>query len=143
MLTLSLDCTVDNSVPQPVPIPLQSWYKDGELVSSAQIHESTEPIMSFVMANQLLMMGVFDFSPLQVLLGGTLVLTTTFTNITNPMLGQLSPDTTIAQARELLFETFLGNWTCLVNNSLGSSSVEYIVREYGRCFLLIIQFYIN
>ena len=130
-LMLNLECDVDFNVPRPIPRPLLSWFKNGELVSSAQLYDTTAIDESFLTANPVLTPGVFDVILFGVLSDGTAVLTTIFTNITSPVLGNLPPDTTHEQARELLFSTYLGNWTCFVNNSIGSSSVEYIVREYG------------
>ena len=129
-LTLRLECEVDISVPRPVPIPRLSWFKDGELISSAVFGLTPQLNVSFLMANPHLMPGVFDIIPLQILIDGTVLLTTQFTNISLPDLGNLA-DTTLEQARELVVDSFLGNWTCFVSNSIGSSSVEYIVMEYG------------
>jgi hypothetical protein len=59
------------------------------------------------------------------------------------MLGGLASGTTPEQARQiLLYTSFLGNWTCFVNNSLGSASVEYIVRDRGKYLLLLLLFYL-
>ena len=81
------------------------------------------------MENPILISGVFNIPTLQVLSNGTITMYTGFTNITSPELGMLELETTLEQAREMLFDIFLGNWTCHVNNSLGSFSVEYILRE--------------
>ena len=130
-LLLFLECDVDFNVPRPIPLPLLSWFKDGELVSSAHLNDFTTIDESFLTTNPILKAGVFDIVPFMVLSDGTAVFTTKFNNITSPVLGNLPPDITPEQARELLFNTYLGNWTCFVNNSIGSSSVEYIVRKYG------------
>jgi hypothetical protein len=81
------------------------------------------------MENPILLPGVFNISPFQILSDGTVTIYTGFANISFPELGMLAPNTTLEQAREELFDLFLGNWTCHVNNSLGSFSVEYILRE--------------
>ena len=142
MLSLDLECEIDLNVPQPIPPPLLSWFKDGELVSSAEFGQIPEFSMSFLTANPNLMPGVFDIDPLQIMSDGTLMLTTRFTNISFPIAsGNLPPDTTLEQARELLFSSFLGNWMCFVNNSIGSSSVEYVVTEYGTRLLFILFFH--
>ena len=132
-LVLLLECAIDDTrIPRPVPLPILSWFKDGELISSAQSGQNFQIEESYVMANPILTRGVFDFSVLTVLNDGTVALTTSVTNITLRALGMIPLDTTLEQARELLLNTFLGNWTCVVNNSLGSSSVEYIVGEFGK-----------
>ena len=136
MLSLVLECSVDHSVPRPVPQPLLSWYKDGEPVSFAQLGESAQLNESFLTAYPILNLGVFDVPSFQVFPDGRVILATNFNNITLPMLGNLSATTTLEQARELVFDVFCGNWTCLVSNSLGSSSVQYTVGECGKCFLL-------
>ena len=139
ILTLNLECIVDLNVPRPIPPPLLSWFKNGELVSSVEYGQIPSFTMSFLTANPNLTPGVFDIDPLQITSDGTVMLTTQFTNISLPIdLGNLPPDITLEQARELLFDNFLGNWMCFVNNSIGSSSVEYIVTEYGMRLLFIL-----
>lgn len=132
---LTLECDV---APRLWPSPLISWLKDGELVSSALIGDTPAIEPSFLAANPILTFGVFDLQQFGVQSDGTVFLSTIFTNITNPKLGNLPPVTTDKQAKELLFNSFLGNWTCFVNNSLGSASVEYIVRELGKRLVLMI-----
>ena len=126
----SLDCGVDDpNLPQPNPLPTRSWFKDGQLISSAQYRSHADIELTYLMENSILLTGVFNIPTFQVLPNGTITMYTGFTNITSPELGMLEPETTLEQARELLFDIFLGNWTCHVNNSLGSFSVEYILRE--------------
>ena len=131
-LVLILDCDVINDVPRPVPSPSLSWFKDDQLVSSVQLSDDPMIEESFLAQNPILMPGVFDVPPFQILGGHVIYLSTAFTNITNPMVGGLAPDITFMQARRLVLNTLLGNWTCLVNNSLGNASVEYIIRDYGK-----------
>ena len=133
-LLTRLSCDVDYSkLPHPIPLPTRSWFKDSQLVSSTLYGVAAEIDESFLMENPILNLGVFDFLPLQILSDGDITLFNGFSNITSRELGMLSPSTTLEQAREKLFDIFLGNWTCIVNNSLGSSSVEYILRENGEC----------
>ena len=143
-LMLTLDCDIDNSnLPQTVPVPSLSWFKDGQLVFSfvQQLYFGVSIEESFLAQNPILTQGVFDVSPFQILSSGDAILHTMFTNIINPMLGNLAPGTNFTQARQLLLDTYLGNWTCFVNNSLGNASVEYIIREYdntSKCLSLLI-----
>jgi hypothetical protein len=144
---LSLECNVDTATPQPVPSPSVSWFKDGQLVSSTLLGDSTMIEESFLTQNPILIPGVFNIT-IQFLLEYSssttaMYLSTVFTNITNPMLGNLTPDTTLEQARQLLFDTFLGNWTCFVNNSVGSASVEYILRERDNMSKWLLLFYLT
>ena len=134
-----LECNVDDpSLPNPIPPPMRSWFKDGQLVSSIQYGEIEDITASYlVTANPILMQSVFDVISPFAILHGAVILTNQINNISNPMLGNLPNGTTLEEARGLLFDIFLGNWTCLVNNSLGSSSVEYILRENGECIRLI------
>ena len=134
-----MECDVINDV----PTPSRSWFKDGQLVSSVQLYDSAVIEESFLAQNPILIPGVFDVSPFQILISGDAILSTMFMNITNPMLGNLAPGTTFMEARQLLLDTFLGNWTCFVNNSLGSASVQYIVREYGKLvFVTLLSFFL-
>ena len=145
-LVLTLDCDVINDVPRAVPLPSLSWFKDGQLVSIIQELGFDFPMIeeSFLAENPILIQGVFDILPFGILPSGGAILSTMFTNITNPMLGNLAPGTNFTQARQLLLDTYLGNWTCVVNNSLGGASVEYIVREYGKLmFGTLVLFCIN
>ena len=120
-------CDVINDIS---PFPLRSfWFKDGQpIFSDSPVIEE-----SFLVQNPILMPGVFNVPPVQ-FSHRKMILYTTFTNITDPMLGGLAPDTSLEQARQLLLDIFLGNWTCFVNNSLGSASVEYIIREFGKLY---------
>ena len=130
-----MECDVINDV----PTPSRSWFKDGQLVSSVQLYDSAVIEESFLAQNPILIQGVFDVPLFGILVSGDVILSTMFTNITNPMLGNLAPSTSFMQARQLLLDTYLGNWTCFVNNSLGSASVEYIVREFNisKCLSLL------
>ena len=125
-----LTCDVAD-LPRPIPLPTRFWFKDGQIVSSMQYGASAEIDELFLMENPILTIGVFDFPAFQVLLDGTTVLFTGFSNISSPELGMIAPGTTLEEARKMLLNIFLGNWTCLVNNSLGSSSVEYILSGNG------------
>lgn len=126
----SLDCGVDDpSLPRPNPLPTRTWFKDGQLISSSLYGSHADIEWTFLVENPILMIGVFNIPTFQVLTNGVITMYTGFNNITSPDLGMLAPETTLEQARELLFDIFLGNWTCHVNNSLGSFSVEYILRE--------------
>ena len=125
-----LTCDVAD-LPQPIPLPTRVWLKDGQIVSSMQYHAFAEIDELFLMENPILTIGVFDIPAFQVLPDGTTILFAGFGNITSTELGMIAPDTTLDEARKMLLNIFLGNWTCLVNNSLGSSSVEYILSGNG------------
>ena len=132
MLTQVLDCTILDNVPHPIPLPDRSWFRNGVLVASAQYYQNLILDMAFLMEFPIFTAGVFDFAPLIIASTGQLYYITQFTNITMPMLGGLPPDIDFPTARGLLFDLLLGNWTCVANNSLGSSSVEYIIRDCGK-----------
>ena len=125
-----------------LPSPSFSWFKDGQPFHNI----FNDPIIeeSFLAQKPILMPGVFDVPPLSIILiGYEIHLSTRFTNIANPMLGGLVPDTTLPEARQLVLDTLLGNWTCFVNNSLGSASVEYIIRELGKLvFVILLSFFV-
>ena len=88
--------------------------------------------MVFLMQFPILNFGVFNTPPFQVLSAGDLVFTTAFDNITNPMLGGLEPDIAFSEARAMLFDILLANWTCVANNTLGLSSVSNFFRMCSK-----------
>ena len=127
-----LECEIPNdpsNPPTPQPLPLQSWFKDGELVYTAPLGTIPD-IEDFVMDKQVLMPGVLDPTTFTADGDGTISYSTVVMNISIPVF--LPPNTTIEQARQMLFDLLLGNWTCVANNSLGTSSVTHIVRECGE-----------
>ena len=127
-----LECMIDDpSLPDPVPLPTRSWFKDGQLVSTTRDGEDADISTSSLAAQNPILMTSFSF--IFISRDGSLILNNGINNISNPMLGNLLPNATVEQAMELLIDIFLGNWTCLVNNSLGSSLVEYILRRTGKC----------
>lgn len=132
VLTETLPCPIPNEIPRPVPLPTRTWFRDGVLAASALRGETVNVDMAFLMQFPILNMGAFDTAPFQVLVSGDLVFTTAFTNITNPMMAGLAPGTTLSQARAMLFDILLANWTCVANNSLGASSISNFIRMCGK-----------
>ena len=127
-----LECEIPNdpsNPPTPQPLPLQSWFKDGELVYTAPL-DNTPDIDDFTMDNPVLIPGVLVPTTFTASADGTISYSTEVMNIT--FLPQLPPSTTTEQARQMLFDLLLGNWTCVANNSLGTSSVTYTIRECGE-----------
>ena len=146
METVQLQCTIIVEVPLPFPIPSLTWFRNGlEVARAAKFSESFELDSNFQMQFPILTPGVFSssgnfFLPFQILSNGVVVFTTeSFDNITMPMLGGLAPDTTLRQARAMLFDILLANWTCVANSSLGTAAVEYLI---GMCSKLeeVLQF---
>lgn len=135
-----LACSYDRwTGPQPVPTPQISWYKDGELVYSELTGRYLNPNDSaFIAANPLLAYGVFDQVPFVALSSGNIFLLGSVTNITSPSL--LPPGTTLKQAQDQLLTLLVGNWTCKLNNTLGSSSITYMIRECGKLNQVITVF---
>ena len=93
--------------------------------------------MNFLMQFPILSAGVFGLhgNPIPVFLilpSGQLVFITKFNNITDPILGNLAPDTTLHQARAMFLDILFANWTCVANNSLGSSAVEHHIEACGK-----------
>ena len=128
---LQLDCDVSNDQPHPLPVPMRSWFKDGELIYTQLLH-STPDASEFLMNHTILQLGVLDPHIFLLLTSGGIYYNTQVTNITLPsMLTDRS--ITIDEASELVFSILLGKWTCIVSNSLGTSSVHYVISECGKC----------
>ena len=124
---ITLECGLLN-VPQPQP--RRSWFKDGELVYIA-LSGNTIDTTDFFMEFSILMTGVLDPSAFTATSDGTIFLDYQVENITMPQL--LPPNVTIEQARQKVFDLFLGNWTCTISNTLGSATpVTYIIRDCGK-----------
>ena len=123
---VELDCIILNS---PQPSPLRSWFKDGELVYSTISGLTVDP-NDFLMDNPILVPGVLDPSPFTALGDGRIFYNYDIMNISVPSM--LPPGTTLEQATQEVFDLLIGNWTCLVNNTLGSSTVTYVIRECGK-----------
>ena len=129
-LVIILECNTERGGhPNPLPRASRSWFKDGQMVSSTLIGGSALIDESFLMAHPILNIEVFDTPPLTLVPYGDLIVYLGFRNVTSPFSGMLAPTTSIEQARDMVFDILLGNWTCLVNNSLGTSSIDYVVRE--------------
>jgi hypothetical protein len=132
-ITETLFCTVPNEIPRPVPPPTLTWFRNGVQAASAGLGVD----MDFEMQFPILITGVFGggttvIPTFQVLTSGELVFTTNFNNITDAMLGQLAPGTTLRQAKMMLFDILIADWMCVANNTLGSSSVENTFRRCGK-----------
>ena len=134
MVTVQLQCTVNWEVPQPIPLPSLTWFRNGsEVARAATFGEAFELDINFQMQFPILTPGVFSFPTFQVLSNGKVVFTTeSLGNITMPVLGDLAPDTTLRQARTMLFDILLANWTCVAYSSLGTATVEYLIRVCGK-----------
>ena len=139
--TVRLQCTIIDEVPLPFPIPSLMWFRNGlEVARVAKFGEAFDftSIRNFQMQFPILIPGVFSSSgsilpPFQIFPSGEVVFTTgDFDNITDPMLGDLAPDTTLRQARAMLFDILLANWTCVANSSLGTAAVEYLIGVCGK-----------
>ena len=134
MLTVDLGCPIRSEVPMPVPLPTRYWFRNGQLISTAQSGQDLDPEMSFLDQFPIFNPMVFDIPPFQILsANGQVVITTEYNNITNAMLGMLPPGTTVEMTRAMVFNSILGNWTCVANNTLGESSVQYLFRICGEC----------
>ena len=139
METVRLQCTVNDEVPLPIPLPCLKWFRNGlEVARAAKFGESFELDINLQMQFPILTPGVFSssgiiFPPFQIFPSGEVIFTTEyFDNITVPMLGDLAPDTTLRQARATLFDILLANWTCVANSSLGTAAVEYLIGVCGK-----------
>ena len=127
-----LGCEIPNEAtnpPLPFPTPSRSWFKDGELVYIADL-ETVPDVDEYTMANPVLITGVLTPDVFSATADGTIFYNTEVENITFAM--PLPPGTTVEQARVMVFDGLLGNWTCVGNNTLGSSSVTNIIRECGE-----------
>ena len=125
---VNLECEI---LGNPQPNPLRSWFKDGELVYSAINGFSPNP-SDFFMNNPILVPGVLDPITLSALSDGTIVYNYEVRNITSPQ--QLPPGTTEAQIEQQVFDLLLGNWTCIVNNTLGSTTITYLITDCGEIY---------
>ena len=128
-------------VPEPVPAPTLAWFRNGRRIAFTEMFgtafELSEPsLMRFLMENPILMNNVFSSGgvPLpafQILSSGEIVVSTEFDNITDRMMGDLADDVTLGEARNMIYDILLANWTCVANSSLGVASVENVFRMCG------------
>ena len=128
-------------VPRPVPPPTLAWLRNGEQIAfnpqAGTTFDLNEPLlMRFLIGNPILMSGVFSsggtiLPTFQILQSGGILFSTEFDNITDPMLGNLAPGTTLGEARNMIYGLLIANWTCVANSSLGVSSVENVFRMCG------------
>ena len=127
-----LHCEIPNEPtmpPLPLPTPSRSWFKDGKLVYIAEL-ETVPDVDEYTMDNPVLITGVLTPDVFSATTDGTILYNTQVDNITFAM--PLPLGTTILQARQLVFDGLIGNWTCVANNTLGSSSVTYVIKECGE-----------
>lgn len=125
-----LNCTVPVRG-QPRSIPTRMWLRNDDLVYSSPVGEDLEADLGFFSDYPILVVGIFDPNVLTALTDGRLFYADDVMNITMPDL--LPPDiNTIEEARPELFDLSLGNWTCVVDSSLGIDSVTYIIRECSK-----------
>ena len=124
----TLGCDIYDGPPTALPLPRRLWYKDGELVYSASLLGDSVDLTSFIIAHPILALGVLYPTVLIASEDGTIFYHAYVDNITHPTL--LPPGiTTIEQAEQQVLELLLGNWTCVVENSLGRKSVTYSFRN--------------
>lgn len=125
-----LRCDVRDSSSRANPSPLRSWYKDGELVYSAESFSSPD-LSDYFDNHPIFTIGVLEPVVLTFTSSGTFHYNIQVENVTFPAL--LPPCTTLDQARQEVFDLLLGTWTCVVENTLGRDSVTYTFREAGEC----------
>ena len=85
------------------------------------------------MDNPVLITGVLTPEVFTATADGSILYSTQVENITYAV--PLSPGTALPQARALLFDGLLGNWTCVANNTLGTSAVTIAISECGESLL--------
>ena len=119
---IPLECEIHNN---PQPNPTRSWFKDGELVYSVLSGTSVSPT-AYYMKYPILEFGVLEPPVFSAISDGTIYFNYEVKTIAFP--DELSPNTTIEQARQMVLEHLVGNWTCKVNNTFGSAiSITYII----------------
>ena len=124
--TVLMECEILND---PQPTPRRTWFKDGKNVYS-DLTGSFPDLTEYFIENSILVTGVLDPITITAPRDGTIYYNYEVMNITFPAL--LPPDTTIAQAEQQVFQHLLGNWSCTVDNTLGSATVTYKIRECGK-----------
>lgn len=126
---ITLEC---ESVNNAQPTPVRTWFKDGEVVYSETVGFSIDLDSEYLMQRPILTPGVLNPITLTLLSAGTVIYNYLVFNITMPQ--ALPDDFTLQQARQEVFEILLGTWTCIVNNTLGSTPpITYTIRECGKC----------
>ena len=78
------------------------------------------------------MPGLFSPDTLIASFDGSLTYNTRVDNITSP---SVLADLGIAASdvEELIFNRLLGNWTCVLQNDVGTAIVQYLVHENRKC----------
>lgn len=125
---ISLRCDVANEAQPPA---LRTWLKDGELVYSELDGDSIDSD-EYSIENQILLPGVLDPVTFTTFGDGSIAYNYDVMNISVPA---FVPEgvTTPQQARDVVFDLLLGNWTCVLNSSLGSPDpITYLIRECGK-----------
>ena len=132
-LTEMLLCPIiSETPPQPVPTPTIMWFRDGVLAASVTMGEAFTVDPEFLLENPILNMGVFIITPFVVMPTGELIFITAVDNIANAKLGGLQPNATVREARAILFDILLANWTCVASNTLGFSSISNFITMCGK-----------
>ena len=133
-MSLIFLCAINSNGAPPFPIPQRSWYKDGELVYTA--NDGTLPDASeYIMKYPIFMPGVLEPQALFLYDDGTIFYSIPIYFIINynDLIPDLIPDIADKEAvRRYLFNHLLGNWTCFVSNNLGNDSVSYIITDCGK-----------
>ena len=130
LLTLKLNCDVSYATPpRPFPLPTRSWFRNGELVYTVDIGAEIDN-NNFTRKHLILLPNLVEPTVFVTKTNGIIQFNTEVSEIKIPIFGLTSTEV----ARDQLYDVIFGNWTCVVRNDLGSSSIEYIVTEKcGEC----------
>ena len=119
---IPLQCEILNT---PQPNPTRSWFKNDELIYSVSSGVSVS-LTDYYMNYPILNLGVLEPPVLTATSDGTIYFNYEVKNITNP--DELTPNTTIEQAQQIVLEHLIGSWTCNVSNTFGSAiSITYVI----------------
>ena len=129
--TFTINCDIlerdlANGIPGPLPTPFRSWVNNDIVVYN--VTQGLNPIeqinMEFFAANMLLMPSVLQPQVFLPTVDGAI---TFLTRVDNSSRAGISEDV----ARNMLFDSYLGDWTCSANNAYGSDTATTNVRECG------------
>lgn len=112
----------------------RTWVKDGEVVVHG-VGGTVDIEPGFLMEgdNILFLSGVINPSPFTVSQEGSMILDTTFFNLSIPRL-----DVTWTNFADRAFNAMLGTYECTVKNVYGEDSCLSVVRECGKVMMHII-----
>ena len=133
---LNLGCLVSLDVaPRPIPVPIRTWTKDGVVIYSTQAGTSVETD-NFTNTNPIFTPGLFNPDVLVTPPDGNIQYQTTFSNTTAPQILDMI-GITEDEARVQVLNFALGTWNCTTTNTLGTDSIQVIIRMCGKlmsCF---------